>query len=146
MSKFLHIIYFLLNNFFDKDICISLFNWILALQVLRTQNNCYIYANYKSKSYRKIFSIFGSNNRSRALERIMDKMEDLLYYVRNIQMADLLACIWITIMIFFTIVISVLFAKFIESKPAGRKTVMGKLSRARTTNISRHLSKLFQHD
>ena len=53
----------------------------------------------------------------------MDKMEDLL------------ASIWITIMIFFTIVMSVLFDKFIESKPAGRKTVMGKLCRARTGNI-----------
>ena len=91
---------------------------------LSVKYNIYkIYAKYKSKSYQKIFSIFGSNNRSRALERIMDKMEDLL------------ASIWITIMIFFTIVMSVLFDKFIESKPAGRKTVMGKLCRARTGNI-----------
>jgi hypothetical protein len=66
-------------------------------------------------------------------------MEDILYYVRNIQMADLLAFIWITIMICFTIVISILFDSFVESKPAGRKTVMGKLSRARTNNISKHL-------
>ena len=73
----------------------------------------------------------------------MGKMEDLLDYVRNIQLADLLAFIWITIMIFFTIVISVLFDTFIESKPAGRKTVMGKLCKA---NISRHLSKLFQRE
>ena len=72
-------------------------------------------------------------------------MEDLLYYVRNIQMADLLAVIWITIMIFLTIVISILFDTLVASTPAGRKTVMGKLSGARTNNISRHLSKLFQH-
>ena len=67
----------------------------------------------------------------------MDTMEDLLSFVRNIQLSDLLTISWIIIMIVFTIGISVLFDAFIEIKPAGRKTVMGKLY-IKSDDIGKH--------
>ena len=57
----------------------------------------------------------------------MDKLENLLTYWRSLTVGDLFYIIWIVIMMFFTNSISSLFENFVESKPAGRKTVLGKI-------------------
>ena len=56
----------------------------------------------------------------------MDKLEGLLLHWRSLKLSEILAVIWIVLMVIFTISISLLFDNFIDSKPAGRKTVMGK--------------------
>jgi hypothetical protein len=57
----------------------------------------------------------------------MEHWEDLPVYWSSLKLPDLLAIIWIVIMVFFTIASNLLFVSFIESKPAGRKTVIGKI-------------------
>ena len=57
----------------------------------------------------------------------MDKLRNLLTYWRSLELGDYLCIAWVVIMLFFNKSISGLFANFIESKPAGRKTVMGKI-------------------
>ena len=59
----------------------------------------------------------------------MEKWEDLPAYWMNLQLSELLAILYILLMMFVTIASNVLFASFIESKPAGRKTVIGNKDR-----------------
>jgi hypothetical protein len=60
----------------------------------------------------------------------MDTLENLLTYWKSLELGDLFSIIWIVIMMFFTNSISGLFENFIESKPAGRKTVLGKIQKS----------------
>jgi hypothetical protein len=55
----------------------------------------------------------------------MDRTKDLLAYWSSLTLSDLLAAVWIMVMVLFTLLSNHLFASFIASKPAGRKTVIG---------------------
>jgi hypothetical protein len=57
----------------------------------------------------------------------MEYWEDLPSYWRSLTMSDMLGILWIVFMVLVTIASNVLFDNFIESKPAGRKTVLGKI-------------------
>ena len=55
----------------------------------------------------------------------MEHTKDLLAYWSSLSLSDLLAAVWIVAMVLFTLLSNHLFAGFIASKPAGRKTVIG---------------------
>ena len=57
----------------------------------------------------------------------MEDWVDLPAYWMSLQLPELLAILYILTMMFITIASNVLFASFIESKPAGRKTVLGNM-------------------
>ena len=59
----------------------------------------------------------------------MKDWEDLPAYWMSLRLPDLFAVLHIFIMMLVIIVSNVLFASFIESKPAGRKTVIGNKDR-----------------
>ena len=55
----------------------------------------------------------------------MEYWKNLPTYWMNLQLQDFLAILFLLLMMFVTIICNVLFASFIASKPAGRKTVLG---------------------
>ena len=57
----------------------------------------------------------------------MEYLQDLPAYWSNLNHRELLAIPWIGLLVLFTITSNYLFVKFIESKPIGRKTVIGKI-------------------
>ena len=57
----------------------------------------------------------------------MKALEDLPAYWMNLKLPDLLAIIYIIIMVFVTLASNVIFASYLDSKPAGRKTVIGNI-------------------
>ena len=57
----------------------------------------------------------------------MIPLGDLPYYWSSLHIHDLLAVIGISVIIMFIIGINAFFGIFIDSKPAGRKTVIGKI-------------------
>ena len=59
-------------------------------------------------------------------EDFMKDLEDLPAYWMNLKLHDLLTIIYILFMMFVTLASNVIFANYLDSKPAGRKTVIGK--------------------
>ena len=57
----------------------------------------------------------------------MKLYEDMTAYLSNMNVFDLVTIMWIVIMVALTLAINIMFASFIQSKPSGRKTVIGKL-------------------
>jgi hypothetical protein len=55
----------------------------------------------------------------------MEHTKDMLAYWSSLTLSDLLASVWIVVMVLFTLLSNHLFTSFIASKPAGRKTVIG---------------------
>jgi hypothetical protein len=55
----------------------------------------------------------------------MEAWEEYIIYWRNLKLLDLLGIIFIFSMVLVSIASSMVFSKFIESKPSGRKTVLG---------------------
>ena len=55
--------------------------------------------------------------------------EELTVYWKNLQLRDLLAILYSSILILLTLVSNIAFRSFVESKPDGRKTVIGKYSK-----------------
>ena len=54
-------------------------------------------------------------------------VENMFAYWRTLQLPEVLTLLFSLAMMFATIVSLMCFASFIESKPSGRKTVLGKL-------------------
>jgi hypothetical protein len=52
-------------------------------------------------------------------------MEEYITYWKNLELTDLLNIILILCMVLVTIASNMVFRKFSESKPSGRKTVLG---------------------
>ena len=65
----------------------------------------------------------------------MKLYEDMTAYWNYMNMFDLVTSMWIVSMVALTLAINMMIASFIESKPSGRKTVIGKF-------LSRNLTKL----
>ena len=72
----------------------------------------------------------------------MKLYEDITAYWSNMNVFDMVTIIWIVIMVALTLAINIMFASFIQSKPSGRKTVIGKFISRKLTKL---LSPLFQH-
>jgi hypothetical protein len=65
----------------------------------------------------------------------MKLYEDMTAYWSSMNVCDLVTIMWIVIMVALTLAINIMFAGFIQSKPSGRKTVIGKF-------LSRNFTKL----
>ena len=57
----------------------------------------------------------------------MTPLRDLPYYWSTLQIHDFLAVIGISVIMLLIVGINAFFGIFIDSKPAGRKTVIGKI-------------------
>ena len=61
------------------------------------------------------------------LHQNMTYLKNLIIYWGSLDTQDLLTVMFLASIMFATIAIDILFRMFINSKPAGRKTVIGKL-------------------
>ena len=52
----------------------------------------------------------------------------LCHYWRSITLADLLTAVYLVVLVLFVIGCNHLFTNFVDSKPEGRKTVLGQLT------------------
>ena len=51
--------------------------------------------------------------------------DNLTAYMMNLQLPDLFAILYILVMVLVTLASNLLFISFVQSKPDGRKTVLG---------------------
>ena len=65
----------------------------------------------------------------------MKLYEDMTAHWSNMNLFDLVTIMWIVSMVALSLAINMMLASFIESKPSGRKTVIGKF-------LSKNLTKL----
>jgi hypothetical protein len=57
---------------------------------------------------------------------MLSYMEEYISYWHNLKLQDLFGIIFLLIMVLVILASNMLFRSFVESKPAGRKTVLGK--------------------